>query len=100
MDMVARTLALGGVLLIGAAVQVWRESRKDRWQAAGLCYSCGNALGDDWERVVLNRKNEQDKQVSYCRSCAQGRRIGRGLMGFATLALLTFILLVCFYWRR
>ena len=100
MDMLERTLAFGGALLAVAAFRVWREARNDRRQAAGLCYSCGNALGEDWKKVAFYRKNEQDKEVSYCSACARNRRIGRGLMGMVSFALLILILLVCFYWRR
>ena len=94
------TVAIGGALLVYAGVQVWREARNDKRQAAGLCYSCGNALGEDWKQVRLPRKNERDKKVSYCASCSRGRNIWHGLMALVTSALFIYILLVCFYWKR
>ena len=94
------TLALGGALLAYAGVQVWREARNDKRQAAGLCYCCGNALGEGWKTVYLRRKNERDKEVSYCSSCTGVRRFGQNLMGLVVFGLVLYIVLVCFVLKR
>lgn len=73
MDMVERTVAVGGVLLAVAAIQVWREKRRDRWHAAGLCYQCGQALAADSRDIRLQRRGEYYKTVRYCAHCARGR---------------------------
>jgi len=63
------------VLLVLVVMFVWRGKRREKWEHAGRCYSCG-AL-----------PNLTDRHGRICNDCVQTRVIQRWLGGFMALVI-------------
>ena len=63
------------VLLVLVVVFVWRGKRREKWERAGRCYSCGSV------------PNLTDRHGRICNDCVQTRVIQRWLGGFMALVI-------------
>jgi hypothetical protein len=61
------------VLLVLVLVFTWRSKRREKWERAGLCTSCGAGLATT------------DRQRSICADCVLTRKIQWGLAGCMAL---------------
>lgn len=63
------------VLLVLVVVFTWRTKRREKWERAGQCYSCGAV------------PQTTDKHGRICNDCVQTRTIQRWLGGFMALVI-------------
>lgn len=70
------------VLLVLVVVFTWRSKRREKWERAGLCPSCGAA------------PRGTDRQGNICEDCVQTRTIQRwlgGVMGLLIAAIAAWV---------
>lgn len=72
------------VLLVLVLVFTWRTKRREKWERAGLCYSCGAV------------PHTIDKHGRICNDCVLTRKIQRGLAAF--MALVAATIAAWIYW--